>query len=201
MFGKKTGKTNAIKGRWLLIVALGISGLITIGAIVYKPTVSSEEMVISDGVEFYVDDLIYDGNSEAPVIVIEFADPLCPGCKSFFENAEPDLKIKYIDKGLIKFYHWPVTFFETSIAPWEAMYCSNEQGKYHEYRKYLLGIPRPSGTFAKHERSEYTGFARSIGLNMEAFNSCFAGDKYYQWIKIKDQERLDKNITISPRIQ
>ncbi len=198
MFRNKAAKNQSIKGQWPLILAFGIAGLITIGSVIYKPTISSEEITSKDKEDFFVDDLVYTGNIDAPVIVIEFADPLCPGCKSFFENTEPELKTLYIDKGLIKFYHWPMTFFETSIAPWEAMYCAAEQGKYQEYRHYLLSIPREAGTFAEHERNEYINFAKSIGLNIESFNDCFAGGKYYEWIKSKDQERLDRNITISP---
>ena len=50
------------------------------------------------------------GDSNAPIEMVEYASFTCPHCAKFHEEVYPKLKINYIDKGLVKFVYREVYF-------------------------------------------------------------------------------------------
>ncbi|HEX7042777.1 MAG TPA: DsbA family protein [Patescibacteria group bacterium] len=118
------------------------------------------------------------GNKDAKVKVIEFADFQCPFCEQWFSQVEPQIKKDYIDTGKIAFYwrDYPFLGQESDYAA-SAARCANEQGKFWEFHDYLYQHQgqENSGTFSK---DNLKGFAASLGLNTDQFNSCLDADKY-----------------------
>ena len=50
------------------------------------------------------------GEEDAPIELIEYASFTCPHCATFHADVYPELKINYIDKGLVKFIYREVYF-------------------------------------------------------------------------------------------
>ena len=50
------------------------------------------------------------GDLDAPIEMIEYASFTCPHCATFHADVYPQLKINYIDKGLVKFIYREVYF-------------------------------------------------------------------------------------------
>jgi len=50
------------------------------------------------------------GDEDAPIEMIEYASFTCPHCASFHADVYPELKVNYIDKGLVKFIYREVYF-------------------------------------------------------------------------------------------
>ena len=109
------------------------------------------------------------GKPDAPVTVIEFSDYQCPFCQKFFTSTLPEIKKDYIDTGKVRyvFRDFPLD----SIHPQarksaEAAHCAGEQGKYWEMHDVLF----------KNQRAlmadNLKGFARDLGLEVDAFNTC-----------------------------
>ena len=50
------------------------------------------------------------GDEDAPIEMIEYASFTCPHCATFHADVYPELKVNYIDKGLVKFIYREVYF-------------------------------------------------------------------------------------------
>ena len=50
------------------------------------------------------------GDEDAPIEIIEYASFTCPHCATFHADVYPELKVNYIDKGLVKFIYREVYF-------------------------------------------------------------------------------------------
>jgi protein-disulfide isomerase len=50
------------------------------------------------------------GDEDAPIELIEYASFTCPHCATFHADVYPELKVNYIDKGLVKFIYREVYF-------------------------------------------------------------------------------------------
>ena len=184
-------KSNIFKAYWPLIIALIAMVSTAALVIVYKASTVKKTPLSHEPLLFPSSDMPYLGHAEAPVIVIQVSDPLCSDCKTFAKNVEPELKSKYIDNGLIKFYHWPTFTSEDNFQANEALYCANDQGKYWQYRQYIANIPRESGDLLRVPSADYIQFAQSLSLKMNDFQSCFNSGKYAPWLKQKNQESQD----------
>jgi len=119
------------------------------------------------------------GNPNAPVKIVEYADFQCPYCANFWRDTEPKLFANYVSTG-------KVYFVFRSVGAWigpeseraaEAAYCAGDQGKFWEYHDALFAHqgPENSGAFAD---DKLTGFASSLALNMEQFGNCLRSNKY-----------------------
>ena len=114
------------------------------------------------------------GKPDAPVTVIEFSDYQCPFCQRFSATTLPALRKDYIDTGKVRyvFRDFPLD----SIHPQarkaaEAGHCAGEQGKYWEMHDALFKNRALMVDNLK-------GFARDLGLNVDAFNTCLDEGKY-----------------------
>lgn len=123
------------------------------------------------------------GNPNAKVTVVEFADFQCPFCERFFQDVEANLIKDYVNTGKVKFAFRHYAFLGTE-STWaaEASECANEQGKFWQYHDYLYNHQgqENSGTFTK---DKLEGFAGVLGLNTGQFKSCLESDKYADKVK------------------
>ncbi|MBB5397347.1 DsbA family protein [Mucilaginibacter sp. AK015] len=80
------------------------------------------------------------GPDDAAVTMTIFSDFECSFCKVFATEIFPELKSKYVDKGLIKvnFRHLPLAFHKNALMAAEASACANEQGKFWALHDYLF---------------------------------------------------------------
>ncbi|KKR46265.1 MAG: hypothetical protein UT82_C0016G0006 [Parcubacteria group bacterium GW2011_GWB1_40_14] len=179
-----------IKGFWPSGLTFVLVFFIILLIIFYRPDASRNQIVnLVPGSE-----MPYLGAAEAPIIVIEAADPLCVGCDLFFRNIEKELRNGYIDRGLVKFYHWPTFSAETQEDAFDAFYCANEQDKYWKYRDYVVNIPRSAKAILQPTKDEYKSFAQKTGLDAKKFGECFEANKYSEILAKKNKEIMKNKL-------
>lgn len=125
------------------------------------------------------------GDPNAPVTIDVFEDFQCPACKSFTENIEPLVIQNLVGAGQARyvFHNYPFLDGNGAASNGEsdqaanAAMCANEQGKFWEMHSILYANWNGENRGAFNNR-RLQAMAESIGLDMDAFNSCFSSNKY-----------------------
>lgn len=147
------------------------------------------------------------GDANAPVTIDIFEDFQCPACKSFTENTEPLVIENLVATGKARyvFHHYP--FLDGSGARGNgesdqaanAAMCANEQGKFWEMHSILFANWNGENQGAFSNR-RLQAMAESIGLDMNAFNSCFNANKYESEIQADFDLGEQMGVTGTPTI-
>ena len=123
------------------------------------------------------------GDAKAKVTMIEYADFQCPFCGKFFtETTEPIIE-KYVKTGKVQFVYRDFAFLgPESFKSAEAAWCAGDQGKYWEFHNYLFTHQdgENKGAFAD---KNLKSFAKELGLDSTAFDTCLDSGKYTQTIQ------------------
>lgn len=128
------------------------------------------------------DDAVW-GNSEAPVVIIEFSDYQCPFCKRYYKNTFPELDRDYIKAGKVKyvFRDFPLEFHKQAPKAHEAAQCAGDQEKYWEMHDKIFDNQSTI------EVEDLKRYAAEIGLYAPSFNTCLDSGKYASEVE-KDTE-------------
>jgi protein-disulfide isomerase len=140
------------------------------------------------------------GETTAPATIEVFEDFQCPACQYFTESIEP-LVIKNLvatGKARYVFHNYPFidgqgakNGGESDQAANAAM-CTNDQGKFWDMHALLYANWKGEnqGNFSN---DRLKAMAKNIGLDMNAFNTCFDTNKHQAEI----QADFDKGITMA----
>jgi len=138
------------------------------------------------------------GESDAPIIMIEFSDFQCPFCGRFFSQVEPRIRKEYIDQGIVRFGYWHFAFLgpESQWAA-EASECAGDQDAFWEYHDYLFEHQNGEnqGAFDKENLKQ---FAADLGLDTEAFNECLDSGKYTDYVQSLTQMARQIGVQSTP---
>jgi protein-disulfide isomerase len=125
------------------------------------------------------------GDPNAVVTIDIFEDFQCPACRRFTESTEPLIIENLVATGKARyvFHHYPFldgngvgNIGESDQAANAAM-CANEQGKFWEMHSILFANWNGENQGAFSNR-RLQAMAETLGLDMDAFNSCFNGNQY-----------------------
>jgi protein-disulfide isomerase len=143
-------------------------------------------------VELSVDGAPSKGPAKAPVTIVEFSDFHCPFCKRVLPTLA-QIESRYGDKVRLIFRDFPIDNLhpEASKAH-EAARCADEQGKFWAYHDKLFAGP------AKSSPEIFKGFAKELGLNVTAFESCLDSGKYQAAVKKDIEEGNRAGVTGTP---
>ena len=129
------------------------------------------------------------GNASVPVTIDVFEDFQCPACKFFTENVEPLVVQNLVASGKARYVFHQYSFIDgpgagnggESDQAANASMCANEQGKFWDMHAILYANSEENqGAFTK---PRLQAMAQSIGLDMQAFNSCLSDNKYQKEIQ------------------
>jgi len=189
-------KKNAIILSALLLVILVWAAVLFLRTSVVGESSVNMPVLVPD------ENMPYLGREDAPITLIAFSDPLCPGCKTFFDTVEPDLRTKYIETGLVKVYHWPMVIDASiSMRALRAMYCAKDQDKYWEYRDVLESAREPGKWADDFNQDKYfIEFADAVNLDINIFVSCLASGSHDAYIIEKDVKRQELGIHSSTTV-
>ncbi len=136
----------------------------------------------------------YRGNVNAPVTIVEFSDFECPYCSRANETLY-QLQDIYGDKIKIVYKHFPLS----SIHPMaqkaaEATICAQEQGmeKFWELHNVLFE------NFRSLTVGQIKDFAKNIGLEPAAFNSCLTSGKNSELVQLDLKEGMELGVESTP---
>ena len=141
-----------------------------------------------------------EGDTNAKVTVIEFADFQCPFCGEWHKDVYPKLKSEYIDTGKIKFVFWPIAFLgEESNRAAEASFCAKENQKFWQYHDTIYNNQNGEneGAFTDDKLSL---LASEVGLDLESFNNCFKSRIYKPDIEDLTNNSVQYGVTSTPTV-
>jgi len=121
----------------------------------------------------------HQGNTSAPVTLIDFSDLQCYLCDRFVKATEPQINLTYVQSGKVAFIylHLPNRGFDSFPAA-SAAQCTNDQGKFWQYHSLLYNSQGPIDS-GWANRDNLKKFASEIpGLNLQKFNSCFDSQQH-----------------------
>lgn len=134
------------------------------------------------------------GRAAAPLTLVEFADYQCPFCKQFHAAVYERLKKNYIDTGKLRFISrdLPLDFHTNAFAAANASRCAGDQNRFWEMRETLISHAD------KLDPEAITGYAHTLGLNMEQFGTCVSSGKYASSIRADVAEATAAGIQGTP---
>lgn len=119
------------------------------------------------------------GNANAKVTVVEFADFRCPFCERFYSDSEKSLMKNYVATGKVKYYFRSFAFLgPASTAASEAAECANEQGKFWKFHDWMYDHQAPETDTAYYSKDNLITYAADLGLDKTKFSSCLNSDKF-----------------------
>jgi protein-disulfide isomerase len=196
-------KKSKRKSNTPFYAALAIIGVVGIGALAYvasRPknvatTVDPATVVAGEPQGYLL------GKPDAPVQVIEFADFECPACGQFATLAEPDIRTRLIEPGIIsyRFYDYPLAMHKNTWQASNAAACADEQGKFWEMHDQLFNQQdRWNGQATSRPKSQFEGYAKAIGLDVGKWEACYDSKKYEPRIKANEQMAIKRGATQTP---
>ena len=115
------------------------------------------------------------GGDQAMVTLIEFSDYECPFCVRHFTQTMPQIEAAYIATGKIRYVFRDLPIDELhpqSIQAHVAARCAGDQHKFWDLHVKLFS---KAGT---HQPADLEARAREAGLDLNAFRSCVASNRY-----------------------
>jgi len=140
------------------------------------------------------------GSEDAPVTLVEFADFQCPFCKQFQDRAFGQIKSKYIDTGIAKFYflHFPFLGPESQSAA-VAAECARQQDKFWQYHDLLYATQGLENSNAFSD-AVLKKLATQVGLNAAKFAACRANEKTIEIVGRQFQAGKDAGVEGTPTV-
>ncbi len=145
-----------------------------------KPQPSAQPSAAASASAFIDDDAVL-GDSDAPLLIVEFSDYQCPFCRKFWRETYPQIKKEYIDTGKAKlvFRDLPLSFHPAAQSAAEAAECAGDQDKYYEFHDKLFAEQDKKGVgTVQFGAADLKQWAQEIGLDIKEFNSCFDSGKH-----------------------
>jgi protein-disulfide isomerase len=174
------GEPSRMKGFYL---ALGAVAVIGAGAIIYVLS-SRSAVAIPVNVPVQPSDTVgfagyVLGSPTAPVEITEFADYQCPVCQTFTLMQMPTVKERLIDTGRLRLRYrdFPLDIHPQSRLAAHAAACAADQNKYWQMHD-LLYEGQGDWAFSKGASSTLHGYAKSLGLDVGAYDACMTSAKY-----------------------
>ena len=146
------------------------------------------------------------GDPNAPVKLVEYSDFQCPYCKQYWQQTEAQMVDAYVKTG-------KVFYTDRSAGNWVsgnigqggtesqdaamAAYCAADQNKYWDMHDALFTnvIGEDAGSFTQRRLQ---AIAQSVGLDMNAFNSCYSSQKYLNQVNQDYKDALAAKIQGTP---
>jgi protein-disulfide isomerase len=137
-------------------------------------TVAAKEYPLADGSAL--------GPADAPVLVEVFSDFQCPNCKEFVDAVENQLIDTYGAGGKVRIDYRHFIVIDGNVGGTEsrqaaeASECAAQQNQFWPYHAIVYANWRGEGVGA-FSNQRLVAMAETIGLDMNAFNSCFNGNQ------------------------
>jgi protein-disulfide isomerase len=139
------------------------------------------------------------GDPNAPVKIVEYSDFQCPYCGQFTTQTEQKIIDAYIATGKVYFEYRSFGGFigPESGRTAEAAYCAGDQEKFWEMHDIIFANQKGEnqGDFAD---KYLVALAKKLGLDMNAFNTCFDGGKYAQKVTQDGVDGAQAGIKATP---
>lgn len=122
------------------------------------------------------------GNPNARVTLVVYADFQCPYSRQFAQQVLPRLMNDYIVPGKISFtykYFPVIDDGQVGESHWaaQAAECANEQNRFWEYHDKLY-VEQRGANVGAFTRAQLKTYAAELNLRLDAFNRCLDTERY-----------------------
>ena len=132
---------------------------------------------------------------KAEVVIMKFSDYQCPACK-YFVPIEEQLKKDFGGRVQIVYKNFPLTMHQFSQIAARAAEAAKKQGKFDEMHELIFtGQEQWSRGNAE---AIFTGYANSIGLNMDQFKKDLNSAELQRLIMADKREGRDLGVSSTP---
>jgi protein-disulfide isomerase len=121
------------------------------------------------------------GSDSALIEVVEFGDFECPGCGQWANLAEPDVRARLVNTGMIRFrfMDFPLENHPNTRAAHMAAWCAGEQNKFWEMHDAIFANQdRWSGYATSRPDRVLSSLAQQLGVNIDQYGSCVSTKKF-----------------------
>jgi len=139
------------------------------------------------------------GAEDAPAVIMEFSDFLCPHCRQFNSLSGKLLRQNYANTGSMRWISFDFPLWPESWAPAIAAQCAKRQGKYFEM-KDLLFARVDSWKRDSNPNGKFVDYARDLGLDAGAFKACVDGQETLEHVKASKAYGESLGISSTPSI-
>jgi len=140
-------------------------------------------------------DVTFQGDSNAPVTLIEFSDYQCPYCSRHAKMVMPQLVNKYVDTGKVRFVmrEYPIARLHARAIPAsEAALCAGDQGQYWGMHDALFANQKANTD------ENFQQMAADLGLDTTKFKACMDSDKFMEQINADVAEGQKLGVSGTP---
>jgi len=107
-----------------------------------------------------------EGSLKAPVVIVEFADLQCPGCRAY-QRILKSMKDKFGERLAVAFVHFPISYHKYAVPGARGAECARRVGKFHRFVDAVFSKQESLGVKA------FWGFAIDAGVeDSSGFASC-----------------------------
>jgi protein-disulfide isomerase len=142
-----------------------------------------------------------EGDTTAPVQVLEFGDFECPQCGQFSVVTEPDVRRQLIQTGKIslRYFDFPLQMHQNTWPASHAAACADEQGKFWPMHDRLFaGQEEWNGQATSNPKKVFMAYATGLGLDTKKFEECFDAQKYQRQIEANKAEAERRQVNSTP---
>lgn len=135
------------------------------------------------------------GDTDAPVIVIEYGDLECPVCGRFAREVFPAIQTEFIDTNRVRwvFRHFPLPeLHDHALRSAAASECAAEADRFYEYIEVLFSHQTAL------EDEDLIGYATDLELDGSAFMECLNSSRHHERINSDREDALDLGATGTP---
>jgi len=191
---KQTSSGNA----WVPIALIGGAAIIVVVVVVIVSNIvgssgSSLPIVMPGPTHSAPQSDATAGQDSAPATLVEYFRFDCSHCADFALNTAPSIAQDYVDTGKLRIVFHPLSLASSGdvLTASEAALCAGEQSHYWDYHDLVFANFSTTNPYSTDHLNQY---AKDLGLDTNAFNSCLDSGKY------KDQIVNDTNSDISAGI-
>jgi protein-disulfide isomerase len=113
------------------------------------------------------------GDSAAPVWLVEVSDFQCPFCKQWHDRTYPDIRQEYIKRGIVRmaYVNFPLNQHPHAMQAAEAAMCAAAQDKFWSMHDVVFDTQDKWGPMADATAS-FDSLAKSVGVDTTAWRAC-----------------------------
>jgi protein-disulfide isomerase len=164
-----------IKYHWKNQIALLLVGMI-VNLTLLGNVKANTEITNPRSLETIAADDMVLGNSQAPVIVIEYVSPTCTHCNVVHQKIFPTLKKKYIDTGLIAYVMREFVGNKQDLDASILARCLSNKEQYFQFIETILST-QDYWAYSKNYRQELTDIGIKGGVSKDQYTKCLVDDE------------------------
>ena len=196
------------RNRWIWIGSITVLALVVAFFLIYpqlKPLAAVQPATL---VTIPSPDRNNSGDPKAPVKLVEYSDYQCPYCKNFWHDTEAQVLDAYAKTGKVYFTARSAGNFVSNNATGgtdtesrdsaEAAYCAADQNKFWQMHDSLFTNVLGEADGISFTPRRLQAIAQKVGLDMNAYNSCFSSSKYATQADQDLQDAVKAGLTGTP---